>query len=101
MTGPTDLSPDGVAGWLRLLAGLALFLAPGVAAADRLLPAAPWRWVTVPVFSFTLMPVAMVLLDAVLGVPLRPGVTVLLAVALTAAFAAHRIHAGLLRVVDA
>ena len=63
---PADLTVTGL-GWLQLLAGLLVFLVPGVAAADRWLTGLPLRWLWAPVFSFTLLALAAILLDFVAG----------------------------------
>lgn len=79
----TDLTVSGLA-WLRLVAGLVVFLLPGLAAADRWLAGVPLRWVWAPVLSFTLLPLVAILLDYGLGVPIQPLVTAFLCVALAA-----------------
>jgi hypothetical protein len=91
---PAALAPNGPADGARLLAGIALFLLPGLAAADRLLPRLSVRWALAPVFSATLYPVAAIALDFV-GVPVTPAATALLGLAATALFAQRRIVAWL------
>lgn len=75
----------------RLLLGLALYLLPGIAAADRLLPGGPVRFLLAPVLSLTLMPVAALLLAFGAGLPITAASTALLAFALTLLFGMRRL----------
>lgn len=90
MTDPGSLAVDGPLGWLQLLGGLLLFLAPGLAAADRLLGLRNRGWWFAPVFSFTLLPLGAIVLDLVLQVRITTAVTVAVAVAWTLALTAPR-----------
>lgn len=83
MSAPGALSVQGVGEWMQLVFGLLLFLAPGFAAADRLMGLRDRGWWFAPVFSFTLLPLGAILLDLVLQVRITVGVTVGLAVAWT------------------
>lgn len=80
MTDPWSLAPQGALEWARLVAGAALFLAPGLAAADRFLGLRQRGWMFAPVFSFSLLPLGAIVLDLALQVPITPGVTAGLAV---------------------
>ncbi len=88
----TLFGPEGVVEWMRMLAGIAVFMAPGVAAADRFLPGRKDALLLAPVFSLTLLPLAAILLDHALGVPVHAVTTALLALALTLALASHRVE---------
>lgn len=83
MSAPGALSVQGFGEWVQLVFGLLLFLAPGLAAADRLMGLRGRGWWFAPVFSFTLLPLGAILLDLVLQVRITLGVTVGLAVAWT------------------
>lgn len=72
------------ADWLRLVAGLAVFLLPGVAAADRWLVGLPLRWLWAPVLSFTVLALAAIILGYVVGLQVTPAATWMLAVGLAA-----------------
>ncbi len=96
MSDPLAFGVNG-AGWLRLAFGLAVFLAPGVAAADRIWPGSPLRFVLAPVLSFTLLPLAAIVLGFGLGVPVTPAATLAIALGLAAAFGARRIRSWLPR----
>jgi hypothetical protein len=74
----------------RFAVGLALFLLPGLAAADRLLQG-PRRWLMAPVLSFTLVPVAGILLHFAAGWHTNVASTTLLCLALAALFASRRL----------
>lgn len=81
MSDATALGISTPGEWLRLLGGLALLLAPGVAAADRFLGLRGRGWMFAPVFSLTLLPLTAILLDLVLQAPIMPALTALYAVA--------------------
>lgn len=83
MSAPGALSVQGFGEWMQLVFGLLLFLAPGLAAVDRLTGLRNRGWWFAPVFSFTLLPLGAILLDMVLQVRITVGVTVGLAVAWT------------------
>lgn len=65
-----DLAPDGLLAWARLGFGLAVFLLPGLAAADRIFRSKLYL-LTAPVFSFSLLPLVAIALDFGLGVPIH------------------------------
>lgn len=90
MSSPADLTVDGAAAWLRLVAGLALYLLPGLAAADRLLGGTPLRLVWAPLFSFTLLALVAILLDFAVGLPLSPDATAVSAAVLALAIGRPR-----------
>lgn len=90
---PGALAPEGWLDWLRLLGGTLLLLAPGLAAADRLLGLHNRGWWFAPVFSLSLLPLGAIVLDLVLQVRVTPLVTVLLAVGWTVALQGRRIIA--------
>lgn len=79
----------------RFALGTALFLLPGIAAADRFLPGGRTRFLLAPVFSFTLLPVAAILLSFAFGWKATPGSTALLALALAALAGSRRIARAL------
>ncbi|HUR26424.1 MAG TPA: hypothetical protein VM327_10470 [Candidatus Thermoplasmatota archaeon] len=93
MSGPADITVDSLAGWLRLLAGVALFLMPGLAAADRFLAGTSLRLAWAPLFSFTILTLAAILLDFTIGLALRPVTTAVLALALALVIGRHRLQA--------
>lgn len=92
MSDPWALSPQGAAQWLRLLGGALLLLAPGVAAADRLLGLRNRGWMFAPVFSFSLLPLGAIVLDLALQVPITPQVSVGLALFWTFLFSLPRLR---------
>lgn len=61
--------------WLRALLGFCVFLLPGLAAADRWLVGLPARFLWAPLFSFTLLALAAILLDFLVGLPVSSPVT--------------------------
>ncbi len=79
----SDLAVSGALAWLRLLLGSLLFLAPGVALADRLFTKKTYL-VLAPVFSFSVLPLVAILLDFALGVPINALTTALIAAAAAA-----------------
>jgi hypothetical protein len=85
-----DLSITGW-GWLRLAIGIAVLLLPGLALADRLFPAKRSALLLAPVFSLSVLPLAVIILDFMFAVPVSPSATALLAVGLAALFAAPRL----------
>lgn len=89
---PADLGVEGAAAWLRLLLGTAVLLLPGLAAADRLLPGRPMALIWSPVLSLTLLPLAAILLDTALGVPVTAASTAALAVGLAVLLGAPRLR---------
>lgn len=89
---PAALGWDSPVDWLRVVLGTLVFLLPGVAAVDRLLPRGNARWALAPVFSASLYPVGAILLSVV-GVPVQTFTTVLLGLAWTAVFAQRRLWA--------
>ena len=92
MSGAGALSVGGFADWVRLLAGLAVLLAPGLAAVDRFLGLRQRGWWFAPVFSLSLLPLGAIVLDLVLQVRTTALVTFLLAVGWTLALLAPRIR---------
>lgn len=93
MSGVTELGLGGTTGALQLAVGAALFLMPGLAAADRLLGLGGRGWMWAPVFSFTLLPLGAIVLDLGFGVPVNPLVTAALAAGWTLLFARRRLVA--------
>jgi hypothetical protein len=79
----------------RLMLGTLLFLMPGLAAADRLFPRNRAALLLAPVFSFTLLPLAAILLRFALGVPVNEATTVLTALGLTLIVGGGRIGRAL------
>ncbi len=77
-----ELAVDGAMAWLRLLLGVLVFLAPGLALADRVFENKLYL-VLAPVFSFSALPLAAILLDFAFGVPINAWSTT--AIALTVA----------------
>ncbi len=86
----TDLTLHGW-DWLRAAVGLAVFLLPGVAAADRWLKGLPLRWLWAPVLSFTVMALAAILLDFVVSLDVRPTTSIGLGVLLAGLIARPRL----------
>ena len=86
----TDLTLHGW-GWLRAALGLAVFLLPGLAAADRWLKGVPLRLGWAPVLSFTVMALAAILLDFAAGLNVRTTTSVALAFILAAWIAKPRL----------
>lgn len=86
---PASLLPQDP---VQLAWGAAVFLLPGLAAADRLLPDEPLRWLLAPVLSFTLLPVTAIVAGFVLGLPLTPAATALWAVGWSLVLAAPRLE---------
>lgn len=76
--------------WPRFLVGAFLFLLPGLAAADRLVQGGT-RFILAPVLSFTLLPIAGILLSFATPWRATAGSTALLAVLLAALCASRRI----------
>jgi hypothetical protein len=91
MSGFTDLDLGGAAGLLQLGLGALLFLAPGLAAVDRLLGLRERGWMFAPVFSFTLLPLGAIVLDLFFHVRITPLSTVGLAVGWTLIFGRRRL----------
>ncbi len=87
----SDLAVHGPLAWLRLLAGLALFLAPGIAIADRIFSNKLYLLLA-PVFSFSALPLAAILLDFAFGVPINTATTAALAATITAWMAWPRLR---------
>ncbi len=79
----SDLAIHGVGAWLRLLFGLVVFLAPGLALADRIFTDKTYLLLA-PVFSFSALPLAAILLDFAFGVPINTITTGFIALTLTA-----------------
>lgn len=80
-------------GWIRLLVGTVVLLLPGLALADRVFPDRRLPLLLAPVFSLTLLPLAAILLDALVGVPVTAATTALLALALAVMIGAPRLRA--------
>ncbi|HUR60855.1 MAG TPA: hypothetical protein VM286_00630 [Candidatus Thermoplasmatota archaeon] len=91
MSAPTSLGVSGPWEFLQWVLGVALFLAPGLAAVDRILGLRRLGWVFAPVFSFTLVPLGAILLDILFEVPVRTEETLLLCVAWTVGLQRHRL----------
>lgn len=77
----SDLAIHGT-DWFRLLFGLGVFLAPGLAIADRIFDDLVYL-VTAPVFSFSALALAAILLDFGLGVPINTWTTGFIALGIT------------------
>ena len=92
MSGAGALSVGGFTDWVRLLLGLAVLLAPGLAAADRFLGLRGRGWWFAPVFSLSLLPLGAIVLDLVLQVRTTALVTFLLALGWTLALLAPRLR---------
>lgn len=71
-------------GWLRLLVGLPLWLAPGLAAADRWLPKERGRFILAPVASISLLTLTAFAQEFLLGLKHEPWLTALNAAVLAA-----------------
>ncbi len=78
----SELALQGPLAWLRLILGLAVFLAPGVAIADRIFDDRRYLLLA-PVFSFSALALAAILLDFAMGVPINTWTTASIAAGLT------------------
>lgn len=94
MTDPTAVTLSGAGEWFRAAAGTAVFLLPGLAAADRWMPGR-LRLLWAPLWSFTLLVLGAVFLDFAFAVPVRTGTTLALALGLALLLARRRIVQGL------
>lgn len=92
-------SPAVEHGLAETLAGLALFLFPGVAWSLALAPGLPRPLAVAlaPVLAFTLGPLALFVLNLFFGAPLRPAPMAFFAAALGLAGLAVRLHGPVVR----
>lgn len=86
-------------GLVETLAGLALFLFPGLAWTLALAPRLPraLALALAPVMAFTLAPLALFILNLFFGAPLRPAPMAFFAAALGLAGLAVRLHGPVVR----
>lgn len=87
----SDLAVHGLVAWAHLLIGLAGFLAPGLAAADRWLVGMPARWLWAPVLSFSLLSLLALFLGFAFSMQVQPSTTWLLAILLAAGIGRPRL----------
>ena len=90
MMSPGEVVP-AVADLPRLVFGTLLFLLPGLAAGDRFVPGRRWGLLLAPVLSFTLLPMAAILLQFATGTPVTGATTASLAAGLALMLGARRL----------